>query len=82
MSICGSRDEAGPPSGRALLQPVMRGGRRLAEAPALPAVRRRARQAVERLPAGVRRLRNAEPYPVEISEGLRALVDRAGERSV
>ncbi len=79
--LVGSRDEAGPPSGRALLQPVMRGGRRLAEAPALPAVRRTSRQAVERLPAGVRRLRNAEPYPVEISEGLRALVDRAGKRS-
>ena len=78
--LVGGRGETGPPSGRALLQPVMRDGRRLGEAPALPAVRRTSRQAVECLPAGVRRLRNAESYPVEISEGLRRLVARAGER--
>ena len=77
--LLGSRGEAGPPSGRPLLQMVMQHGRRLSEESTLSATRRACRQSLECLPASVTRLRNAERYPVEISDRLRGLVDRAGQ---
>jgi nicotinate phosphoribosyltransferase len=59
-------------AGRALLVPVMRGGRRVAGFPDLAAARRHAAESLRRLPDGARRL---EPggVKVEISAGLRAL---------
>ena len=62
--------EAG--SGEALLQPAMRGGKRVAPAPPLRQTRDYAGDQLARLPAPLRRL---EPYgyPVEISERLRSL---------
>ncbi len=58
-----------------LLSPLVR-GRSLARvlAPAAE-VRERVAGAVARLPAGLRRLRDPAPYPVELDPGLRALCD-------
>ena len=63
-------------TGRPLLVPAMRAGRRL-PAPALAEARDHARRERERLPERLLSLDPADPpYPVEPSEGLRALRDR------
>jgi len=64
--------EAERRDGTALLQPAMRGGRRVAPATSLAQIRDQARNQLARMPAPLRRL---EPfsYPVEISECLRSL---------
>jgi len=65
--------------GEALLQPVMRGGRRIEPSPSLESLRERAAAELERLPAPLRRFRRPGPYRVTISERLRELaaeVDR------
>lgn len=67
--------EPAPPRSRALLGPVMRGGRRLRPAPALTDVRERARRAVEELPAGVLRLEAPAVHRVVVSDGLRRLTE-------
>jgi nicotinate phosphoribosyltransferase len=70
--------ESDPQAGEPLLAPVMRGGRRLAPAPALPEVRRVAAQNLARLPEPLGRL-EAFDYPVEIAPALHELaaqVDR------
>jgi nicotinate phosphoribosyltransferase len=68
-------------SGETLLAPVMRAGRRVAEAPGLDAIRAHARRELDRLPARLRTLADASPpYHVEIAPPLAALaaaVDRA-----
>jgi nicotinate phosphoribosyltransferase len=58
--------------GTPLLRPVMRGGKRLPEArDSLEDMRRRAANAVSRLPTPVRAIEPADPpYPVEISDLL------------
>jgi len=57
--------------GRALLQPVMKGGKRLAPRTPLDDVRAYARSALDRLPAALRALDPAaEPYLVKVSESL------------
>lgn len=58
--------------GEALLQPVMRGGRRLA-APSLEDSREAARRNLERLPHGLDGSGAAAPFRVEVSAGLRRL---------
>lgn len=58
-----------------LLQRVMHNGRRLAEAPSLEDIAKRATKAVAALPESVRRLQKAEPLPVEISHGLDNLLE-------
>jgi nicotinate phosphoribosyltransferase len=66
-------------AGEALLQPVMQGGRRLAQ-PSLAEARRYAAEQLRRLPRTLKTLAQAQAYPVEISEGLKNLaqaVDRA-----
>jgi nicotinate phosphoribosyltransferase len=65
-------EEAVPPDGRALLEPVMRAGRPLHPHPSLAELRARCAAELARLPDGVRRLRDAEAYPVTPSAGLRA----------
>jgi nicotinate phosphoribosyltransferase len=66
--------EADAQAGEPLLEPVMRAGRRLRPLPPLAAARDRAREQLERLPAGLRGLADAQaPYPVEIAPALRAL---------
>ncbi len=57
--------------GRALLQPVMKGGKRLAPRTPLDDVRAYARSELDRLPAALRALDPpAEPYLVKVSESL------------
>jgi nicotinate phosphoribosyltransferase len=69
-------------AGEALLQPVMRNGRRVGPAASLDASRAHARDQLARLPASLKRL-EAFSYPVTISASVRNLarqLDRA-ERS-
>jgi len=60
-------------AGTPLLTPVMRGGRRLAPAPTLDAIREHARAERARLPAALRALGEPPPYPVDVASSLRAL---------
>jgi nicotinate phosphoribosyltransferase len=65
--------------GEPLIRPVMRAGQRLAPPESLDVIRRRAAAELERLPAQLRRLDEAPPYPVAIAPALRELaaaVDR------
>ncbi len=66
--------------GMPLLEPYMANGRLLRRAPALEEIRARAADQVARLPAGVRRLRDPEVYPVEISPGLTDLMEQLRQR--
>ena len=60
----------------------MRNGKRLAPSPKIGDIRQRARDLVGGLPEQVRRLREAAPYPVEISADLRELeVDERQKRT-
>jgi nicotinate phosphoribosyltransferase len=70
--VIGRAEESLP--GRALLRPVMRGGRRLPEGTIdLHAARRHAQEEIARLPASIRAIEPAERrYPVEVSATLRA----------
>lgn len=69
--------------GRALLEPVMKGGKLLAAGcPSLATVRERAAAEIARLPAHVRALEPATPpYPVEISPALREFEQAVRERA-
>ncbi len=65
------------PGGRPLLELAMENGRRVRAAESLSAAQERRRQAVERLPPRLRVLRGGEaPYQVNISDGIRALIDQ------
>jgi nicotinate phosphoribosyltransferase len=62
--------------GETLLAPVMRAGRRVAEAPGLNTIRAHARRELDRLPPRLRTLTDASPpYDVEIAPPLAALAD-------
>jgi len=61
------------PGGKALLQEVMRNGRRLGETPALTALREHCRQELAALPAQLRALAPDGSYPVDISSRIREL---------
>lgn len=68
--------------GEALLQPVMRGGRRLQLGSPLVVLRERARAQLARLPDSLRQLHDAPVYPLTISHRLQVLVsqlDQAGD---
>ena len=72
-------DEFGPAhtvsaAGHPLLQPVMLGGRRLADLPGLASMRRHARQQLETLPLALHSLHPTQRYEVELSSGLQELV--------
>jgi nicotinate phosphoribosyltransferase len=73
--------ERDPQEGEALLQPVMRAGRRVGSSPPLAEARRRAAAELARLPEPLRRLEEAPPYPVKISEALRRLAAEVDTRS-
>ncbi|HSF48836.1 MAG TPA: nicotinate phosphoribosyltransferase, partial [Burkholderiales bacterium] len=66
-------------AGRALLEPVMRAGKRVGPAPALDELRSRALAAYDELPPALRGLDGAQPYTIEISEEVRALAQRLDE---
>src|SRR2546422_1073632 len=69
-----------PEDGTALIQPVMREGRRLAPAPALADVRARVADELARLPEHLRRLQDGPPYQVRVSQALRDLAKACDER--
>jgi nicotinate phosphoribosyltransferase len=75
-------EEEQPPGGsRPLLEHAIAGGRRLRPPEPLAAIRARRAEAVERLPEHVRRLGPVEaPYPVRLSAGLTALIERLRKR--
>ncbi|MCG3111763.1 MAG: nicotinate phosphoribosyltransferase [Candidatus Manganitrophus sp. SB1] len=73
--------EGDPQEGEGLLQPMMRAGRRLAPSPSLAEARRRAAAELARLPEPLRRLEEAPPYRVKISEGLQRLAAEVDARS-
>jgi nicotinate phosphoribosyltransferase len=65
--------------GEPLLEPMMRSGRRIKAAPTLDAIRRHAKQQLERVPEALRAVLPAAIYPVEVAGELDALaadVDR------
>ncbi|HEY5648277.1 MAG TPA: nicotinate phosphoribosyltransferase [Nitrospiria bacterium] len=59
--------------GSPLLDPVMKKGRRIKPAGDLEEIRQRASEEMDRLPVELRSLQGADPYPVTLSESLRAL---------
>jgi len=61
--------------GQALIQPVMRAGRRTGTPPTLAAARDRTAKEIGRLPGHLRRLETAPSHPVMVSRDLRALAD-------
>jgi len=71
-----SVDGAGTP----LIEPVMRGGKRLRSSPPLAAIRDRARRELERLPEPLQRLQPDTTYPVEIAEELVRLAAEVDRR--
>ena len=72
--------ENAPPEAVPLLEPVMRDGRRARMPPAIATLRDRAAVSIGTLPAGVRRLEGAAPYPVVVSEALTRLAADIGKR--
>jgi nicotinate phosphoribosyltransferase len=62
------------PEAQPLLVPVMRGGQRLAPAPAVAQIRERALAHLAQLPPAYHALRGAPAYPVEKSERLEQLL--------
>lgn len=79
--VIGLADEAGPAGARALLEPVMRDGRRLRPPIPLERMRERCRAEWALLPEAVRALAEPGPYAVERSSGLEALAASARERA-
>ena len=69
-----------PEDGTALIQPVMREGRRLAPAPALADVRALVADELARLPEHLRRLQDGPPYQVRVSQALHDLAKACDER--
>jgi len=65
--------------GHALIQPVMRGGRRIGTPPTLAEARDHAAKEIERLPGHLRRLETAPSYPVVVSQELKALADEVDQ---
>ncbi|MFB3813760.1 MAG: nicotinate phosphoribosyltransferase [Terriglobales bacterium] len=70
------------PEGEPLLEPVMRAGKRLRPAPALPAIREQARDKVCRLHATVRELHSPARYAVQVSEELQKLLEQVRKETI
>ncbi|WP_267643188.1 nicotinate phosphoribosyltransferase [Haloarchaeobius amylolyticus] len=71
--VLGVRDEELP--GQELLQPVVEGGRIVADLPTLDESRDVALESVRRFPENVRAIEQSESYPVRVSEGLSTTTD-------
>ncbi|HEY0845034.1 MAG TPA: nicotinate phosphoribosyltransferase [Noviherbaspirillum sp.] len=67
-------------SGEPLLQPAMRSGTVVKPLPSLQQIRHHARSELDRVPPYLRSLSQAVPYPVMVSEGLRALAQQVDEQ--
>ena len=74
-------DEPAPAGATALLERVMKEGRRTKPSPALADLRARCLERVRALPDEVRRLDDPAPYPVRISERLQRVTDEAVSRA-
>lgn len=61
--------------GAGLLEPMMRGGQRVAKREPLDQLQRRCRESLERLPVSLRSLSEPASYPVGVSAAVRALAD-------
>jgi nicotinate phosphoribosyltransferase len=72
--------ETGAHPGDTLLQPAMRGGRRVAPDPDLAAIRARARRQLDALPPPAQQLNPGFRYPVTIADDLRALAAQVDAR--
>ena len=68
-------EEERPPGAEPLLTTIIRDGELVCDLPALPRLQERARDQLRRLPARHRRLRDADPYPVQVSARLRREFD-------
>jgi nicotinate phosphoribosyltransferase len=68
------------PGALPLLEPVMQEGRRLKPAPRVGEIRQRTLAHLARLPEPYRALRNAPPYPVNISGALEQLLEEVRAR--
>jgi nicotinate phosphoribosyltransferase len=62
--------------GEALLRPIILGGRLIEPLPTLEQARQRAAESIAKLPAALRQLEDAEPWPVIHSRELRELIER------
>jgi nicotinate phosphoribosyltransferase len=62
--------------GEALLRPVILGGRLVEPLPTVEQARRRAAESLAKLPAPLRQLEVAEPWPIIYSRELRALIEQ------
>ncbi len=69
-----------PQVGTALIQAVMREGRRLASAPTMDELRKHAAEELGRLPEHLRGLHDGPPYPVKVSQPLRDLAKAVDEQ--
>ena len=67
--------ESDKQDGEALIQPVMRAGRRLAPQETLDTIRARAARELKRLPANLRALDDGAVYPVTVAPKLRTLAE-------
>jgi nicotinate phosphoribosyltransferase len=67
--------------GVALLAPVLRAGQPVSPLPSLEAIRTRARGQLDALPAPLRRLDAAAPYPVSIAPALHAAAAEVDRRT-
>lgn len=63
-------------AGTALLEPVMRGGRRVGATPDLESLRQRVRRGLDSLPASLRSLTERAEHPVIVSPALESLTRR------
>jgi nicotinate phosphoribosyltransferase len=72
--------ETDPHDGEPLLYPVMRAGRRLAGAPTLADIRRRAARELAALPPSLQRLDAEGTDPVEIGQGLQRMTEEVDRR--
>jgi nicotinate phosphoribosyltransferase len=73
-------DEEETEGGEPLLIKVMEKGNLIYDLPSLEEVRRRASKNVSRLPEKYKKLKGAPRYPVELSPGLRRLMEELRER--
>jgi nicotinate phosphoribosyltransferase len=67
-------------TGEPLIQPVMKGGRRIAPQPTLAEIRARAARNLERLPEPLLRLEPSASCPVEVADALVRLADEVDRR--
>jgi nicotinate phosphoribosyltransferase len=67
-------------AGEKLLQPVMRGGRRINPSPMLSEIRAHARRELKRLPEPLRQLEPSAAYPIQVAERLVRLAAEVDRR--